>query len=131
MFEKSNILSRSLFNRQINPNTKISSSTFWKKRLEEDFGLQINEEEMVFSSMQLYQYYDEYYQFIENAIDQLPNLEPRDIRDFLCDKNIGQGRLQIRLLKKMLLKPGAIEACLFQDNEDSSALEVALYTLHE
>jgi hypothetical protein len=124
MPKKSKNLGLSLFNREIQGRAKFDLPDYWRKRLEVDFGLKIENDTI--SSYELYQYYYEYYEFIKSAIEQLPALQPRDIRDFLCDKNIGQGKLQINLLKLMLTKPGAEQACAYLDRIGSSALEVAL-----
>jgi hypothetical protein len=126
MPKKSKNIGISLFTREIHGKASLDNPGYWKKRLEVDFGIQTENDENVTTSYQLYQHYNEYYEFIKSAIEELPALRPRDIRDFLCDKNIGQGKLQINLLKLMLTKPGAKQACAYQDHRGSSALEVAL-----
>lgn len=116
----------SLFDREFQGKQQLNNTLYWTNLLEKDFGIQVKNENNLISPHRLYQYYYDYYAFIKSGLEKLTTLEPQDIRDFLCDKNIGQGKFQIKLLEYMLNMPGHEAACNYRDNLGSTALKVAL-----
>jgi Ankyrin repeats (many copies) len=116
-------ITRTLFQREIGVHQ--NSYSYWKLRLEKDFGLTIEQQGTQSDCHLLYQNHYHYCEFLKSAIIRLESIRPQDIIQFLRDKNVGNGRVQKELLKLLLSKPGAYEACCYLDSFKASALSHA------
>jgi Ankyrin repeats (many copies) len=116
-------ITTTLFQREIGSHQ--NSYSYWKLRLEEDFGLTIASQCTQNDSHLLYQNHYHYCEFLKSASIKLESIRPQDIIQFLKDKNVGNGKVQQKLLEVLLSKPGAYEACCYLDSFHASALSHA------
>lgn len=114
-----------LFNRQIGDCQNSFNYWYWHSKIEKDFGLKITEQIDQRDYHLLYQNHYQYCEFLKSAIVRVDSIRPQDIIQFLRDKNIGNGKIQGELLKIILSKSGAYEACCYLDSFQSSALSYA------